>query len=153
MSLLENGYNQICNEKTMKLLIIVFAVLIVLGSVFVLISIQESDNLESENHKKQAIEIVKSYKGIDGKGESMLGAIRTAIDEVYPGQDIFLNPGTNISWSAIRDSPFSNTYQVQLEIKTSQENSLFIWKVDLDSKKVWSNQAGARGMLNLLDQT
>ena len=114
---------------------------------------QESDSSESENRKKQAIEIVKSYKGVDGQGESMLGAIITAIDEVYPGQDIFLNPGTNISWSAILDSPFSNTYQVHLEIKTSQENSLFMWKVDLDNKKVWSNQEGARGMLNLLDQT
>ncbi len=125
----------------------------IIGIVFALNPIQESDNNLSENLEKQAIEIVKSYQGIDGQGESMLGAIITAIDEVYPGQNIFLNPGTNVSWSAVRDSPFSNTYQVHLEIKTSQENSLFIWKVDLDSKKVWSNHAGAQGMLNLLDQT
>jgi len=128
-------------------------IVIIIGIIFASSPIQESDINKSENLEKQAIEIVKSYKGIDGQGESMLGAIITAIDEVYPGQNVFLNPGTNISWSAVKDSPFSNTYKVQLGIKTSQENSLFIWKVDLDSKKVWSNQAGAQGMLNLLDQT
>ncbi len=137
----------------MKLYLIVLVVLIVLGGIFAFSLTQESDNSESENLEKQAIEMLKSYQGIDGKGENMLSSIKTAIDEVYPRQDVFLNPGTNISWSAIRDSTFSNTYQVRLEIKTSQENSLFVWKVDLDSKKVWSNQAGAIGMLNLLDQT
>ncbi|MCJ8305462.1 MAG: hypothetical protein HRU07_00240 [Nitrosopumilus sp.] len=137
----------------MKKIVIVSVILIIFGIIFASSSMLESDNSDSSELEKQAIEILKAYKGIDGKGESMLGAIITAIDEVYPGQNIFLNPGTNISWSAVRDSPFSNTYQVHLEIKTSQENSLFIWKVDVDSKKVWSNQAGARGMLNLLDQT
>jgi len=115
--------------------------------------IQEPNNYsnESENLEKQAIEIVRSYQGIDGKGENMLDVFRTAFDAVYPGQDIFLHPDTKISWRAFEDPPFSNTYQVQLEIKTFQEDSLFIWNVNLDSKKVWSNQPGARGMLNRLD--
>ena len=136
-----------------KIIFSIIGLVTITGILFALNPIQESDNNLSENLEKQAIEIVKSYKGIDGQGESLLGAIRTAFDEVYPDQNVFLNPGTNISWSAVKDSLFSNTYQVHLEIKTSQENSLFIWKVDLDSKKVWSNQAGAQGMLNLLDQT
>ena len=136
-----------------KIIFPIIGLVAIIGIVFALNPIQQSDNNSSENLEKQAIEIVKSYQGIDGKGENMLGALRTAFDEVYPGQNVFLNPGTNISWSAIKDSPFSNTYQVHLEIKTSQENSLFIWKVDLDSKKVWSNQKGAQGMLNLLDHT
>ncbi len=136
-----------------KIIFPIIGLVIIIGILFALNPFRESDNNLSENLEKQAIEIVKSYKGIDGKGESMLSAIITAIDEVYPGQNIFLNPGTNVSWSAVKDSLFSNTYQVHLEIKTSQENSLLIWKVDLDSKKVWSNQAGAQGMLNLLDHT
>ena len=136
-----------------KIIFPIVGLVAIIGIVFALNPIQESDNNLSENPEKQAIEIVKSYKGIDGQGENMLGAIRTAFDEVYPGQNVFLNPGTNISWSAVKDSLFSNTYQVHLEIKTSQENSLFIWKVDLDSEKVWSNQEGAQGMLNLIDHT
>ena len=136
-----------------KIIFPIIGLVTIIGIIFALNPIQESGNNSSENLEKQAIEIVKSYKGIDRQGETMLGALRTAFDEVYPGQNVFLNPGTNISWRAVLDSPFSNTYKVQLEIKTSQENSLFIWKVDLDSKKVWSNQAGAQGMLNLLDQT
>jgi len=136
-----------------KIIFPIIGLVAIIGIVFALNPIQESGDNQSKNLEKQAIEIVKSYQGIDGQGESLLGAIRTAFDEVYPGQNVFLNPGTNISWSAVKDSLFSNTYQVRLEIKTSQENSLFIWKVDLDSKKVWTNQAGAQGMLNLLDQT
>ncbi len=116
---------------------------IIIGVIF--ISIQEPENsVQKENLEKQAIEIVRSYQGIDGKGENMLDAFRTALDVVYPDQDIFLHPGTKISWRAFEDPPFSNTYQVQLEIKTTQEDSLFIWNVNLDSKKVWSNQPGAR---------
>ena len=136
-----------------KIIFPIIGLVIIFGILFALNPIQESDNNLSENLEKQAIEIVKSYKGIDGQGENLLGAIRIAFDKVYPGQNIFLNPGTKISWIAVKDSPFSNTYKVQFEIKTSQENSLFIWKVDLDSEKVWSNQEGAQGMLNLLDQT
>ncbi len=136
-----------------KIIFPIVGLVAIIGIVFALNPIQESDNNLSENLEKQAIEIVKSYQGIDEQGESLLGAIITAIDEVYPGQNVFLHPETKISWSAVKDSPFSNTYKVQLGIKTSQENSLFIWKVDLDSKKVWSNHAGAQGMLNLLDQT
>jgi len=136
-----------------KIIFPIVGLVAIIGIVFALNPIQESDNNLSENLEKQAIEIVKSYQGIDGQGESLLGAFRTAFDEVYPGQNIFLNPGTKISWSAVKDSLFSNTYQVRLEIKTSQENSLFIWKVDLDSEKVWSNQEGAQGMLNLIDHT
>ena len=135
-----------------KIIFPIIGLVAIIGIIFALNPIQESDNKLSENLQKQAIEIVKSYKGIDGQGETLLGALRTAFDEVYPGQNIFLNPETKISWRAVLDSPFSNTYKVQLQIKTSQENSLFIWKVDLDSKKVWSNQAGSQGMLNLLDQ-
>jgi len=131
------------------------AIIIIIGSIFVSSPIQEPDNYsnESENLEKQAIEIVRSYQGIDGKGENMLDALRTAFNAVYLDEDIFLHPGTKIYWRAFKDPPFSNTYQVQLEIKTFQEDSLFIWKVNLDSKKVWSNQQGARGMLNKLDQT
>jgi len=136
-----------------KIIFPIIGLVAIIGIIFALNPIQESDNKLSENLQKQAIEIVKSYKGIDGQGETLLGALRTAFDEVYPGQNIFLNPETKISWRAVLDSPFSNTYKVQLQIKTSQENSLFIWKVDLDSKKVWSNQAGSQGILNLLDQT
>jgi len=131
------------------------AIIIIIGSIFVLSPIQEPDNYsnESENLEKQAIEIVRLYQGIDGKGENMLDALRTAFNAVYLDEDIFLRPDTKISWRAFEDPPFSNTYQVQLEVKTFQEDSLFIWKVNLDSKKVWSNQQGARGMLNKLDQT
>jgi len=131
------------------------AIIIIIASIFVLSPIQEPDNYsnESENLEKQAIEIVRSYQGIDGKGENMLDALRTAFNAVYLDEDIFLRPDTKIYWGAFEDPPFSNTYQVQLEIKTFQEDSLFIWKVNLDSKKVWSNQQGARGMLNKLDQT
>ncbi len=136
-----------------KIIFPIIGLVAIIGIVFALNPIQESGDNQSKNLEKQAIEIVKSYQGIDGQGESLLGAFRTAFDEVYPGQNVFLNPGTKISWSAVKDSLFSNTYQVRFEIKTSQENSLFIWKVDLDSKKVWTNQAGAQGMLNLLDQT
>ena len=134
--------------------IIGLSVVILIVSIFLLGPIPDNDNSnKSEHREQQAIEIVQEYRGVDGKGENMLDAFRAAFDEVYPGEDIVGHPGTKIFWSAFEDIPFSNTYQVHLEIKTSQENSLFIWKVNLDDKKVWSNQAGAQGMLNRLDQT
>jgi len=134
--------------------IIGLSVVILIVSIFLLGPIPDTDNSnKSEHREQQAIEIVQKYRGVDGKGENMLDVFRAAFDEVYPGQDILVHPGTKIFWSAFEDIPFSNTYQVHLEINTHQENSLFIWKVNLDDKKVWSNQAGAQGMLNRLDQT
>jgi len=134
--------------------IIGLSVVILIVSIFLLGPIPDNDNSnKSEHREQQAIEIVQEYRGVDGKGENMLDVFRAAFDEVYPGEDIVGHPGTKIFWSAFEDIPFSNTYQVHLEIKTPQENSLFIWKVNLDDKKVWSNQAGAQGMLNRLDQT
>ena len=130
----------------------VLSVVIIIASIFLLDPIQDTDNSnELENKEKQAIEIVQSYRGVDGKGETMLDAFRTAFEKVYPGQDVLLHPGTKVSWKAFEDFPFSNTYQVQIEIKTIREDSIFIWKVNLDDKKVWSTQAGAQNMLNMLD--
>ena len=130
------------------------SIVIIIAGIFLLGPIQSTDNSnESESRKKQAIEIVQSYRGIDEKGENMLDALRTAFNEVYPGKNILLQPDTKASWIAFEDPPFSNTYQVKFEIKTVQEHSIFIWKVNLDDKKVWSDQRGAQGMLNLLDQT
>ena len=127
---------------------------IIIAIIFLVNPIQDTDtSIDSKNGENIAIEIVQSYRGIDGKGDNLLDAFRKAFDEVYPRGDILLQTGTRSPWSAIKESPFSNTYQVQFEIKTTQEDSLFIWKVNLDDKKVWSNQEGARGMLNLLDQT
>jgi len=125
---------------------------IIIGVIF--ISIQEPDNsVQKENLEKQAIEIIQSYQGADGQGENMLDVFRTAFDRVYPDIDITVHPDSKISWRAFEDPPFSNTYQVQFEIKTIQEDSFYIWHVNLDSEKIWSNQEAGRGMLRILDRT
>ncbi len=127
-------------------------IVIIIGIIF--ISIQEPDNsIQKENLEKQAIEIIQSYRGADGQGENMLDVFRTAFDRVYPDEDITVHPGSKISWRAFEDPPFSNTYQVQFEIKTIQEYSFYIWHVNLDSEKIWSNQEAGRGMLRILDKT
>ncbi len=124
---------------------------IIIGVIF--ISIQEPDNsIQKENLEKQAIEIIQSYRGTDGQGENMLDVFRTAFDRVYPDENIAVHPDSKISWRAFEDPPFSNTYQVQFEIKTFQEHSFYIWHVNLDSKKIWSNQEAGRGMLWILDR-
>ncbi len=125
---------------------------IIIGVIFILI--QEPDNsVQKENLEKQAIEIIQSYQGADGQGENMLDVFRTAFDRVYPNIDITVHPDSKISWRAFEDPPFSNTYQVQFEIKTIQEYSFYIWHVNLDSEKIWSNQEAGRGMLRILDRT
>jgi len=124
---------------------------IIIGVIF--ISIQGPDNsIQTEILEKQAIEIIQSYQGTDGQGENMLDVFRTAFDRVYPDMDITVHPDSKISWRAFEDPPFSNTYQVQFEIKTFQEFSFYIWHVNLDSEKIWSNQEAGRGMLRILDQ-
>ena len=127
-------------------------IVIIIGIIF--ISIQEPDNsIQKENLEKHAIEIIQFYRGADGQGENMLDVFRTAFDRVYPDEDITVHPGSKISWRAFEDPPFSNTYQVQFEIKTIQEYSFYIWHVNLDSEKIWSNQEAGRGMLRILDRT
>ena len=127
-------------------------IVIIIGIIF--ISIQEPDNsIQKENLEKQAIEIIQSYRGTDGQGENMLDVFRTAFDRVYPDENIAVHPDSKISWRAFEDPPFSNTYQVQFEIKTIQEYSFYIWHVNLDSEKIWSNQEAGRGMLWILDRT
>ncbi len=124
---------------------------IIIGVIF--ISIQEPDNsIQKENLEKQAIEIIQSYQGTDGQGENMLDVFRTAFDRVYPDMDITVHPDSKISWRAFEDPPFSNNYQVQFEIKTIQEDSFYIWHVNLDSEKIWSNQEAGRQMLRIIDQ-
>jgi len=124
---------------------------IIIGVIF--ISIQEPDNsIQTEILEKQAIEIIQSYRGTDGQGENMLDVFRTAFDRVYPDEDIAVHPDSKISWRAFEDPPLSNTYQVQFEIKTIQEHSFYIWHVNLESEKIWSNQEAGRGMLRILEQ-
>ena len=84
-----------------KIIFPVVGLVVIIAIVFVLNPVQESDNTSSENFEKQAIEMVKSYKGTDGTGETLLGAIRTAFDEVYTGHYVFQYPCTNIFCSVV----------------------------------------------------
>jgi len=116
--------------------------------------ISEQENNESSldiDLEQQAIEIVQSYRGKDGQGENLLERFKTAFDAVYSGEDIFLNPSTKISWSATKDIFSSDVYQVQFNIETTQEKSIFRYYVNLQTKEVWTKELGAQRMLNKLN--
>jgi len=116
--------------------------------------ISEQENNENSldiDLEHQAIEIVQSYRGKDGGGENLLERFKIAFNAVYFGENIFQNPHTKISWSASKDIFSSEVYQVQFNIETTQEKSIFRFNVNLQTKEVWANDEPAQIMLNMLE--
>ncbi|MEO9309707.1 MAG: hypothetical protein ABI337_05370 [Nitrososphaera sp.] len=104
--------------------------------------------------EEQVIDLVKNYRGKDGKGDRLLHVLGTLIATAYPRQDILHNPSTVVDWYAFEDfSPKKQgIYIVHFVFETYREEVEYIWYVDTNNNnKIFAGNNRAQNILDILD--
>jgi len=97
-------------------------------------------------------DIVKQYKGKDGKGDRLVDVLATLINIAYPNENILDNPSSVVDWYAFEDhTKRDGIYKVSFIFETYKENTEFIWYVDIKTNNISAGTTNAKDILNTLD--
>lgn len=98
----------------------------------------------------ESADMLKSYKGVDGEGESVIDILSSRILESYPQPELIAQSPAYVEWYAYADeSKGEEIFKVGLILQTFKEDSEYVWYVNKKTKEITAgNEAGQE----LLDQ-
>lgn len=101
---------------------------------------------------RQVADIVKQYKGKDGKGDRLVDVLATLINVAYPNERILDNPSSVVDWYAFPDlTKREGIYKVGFIFQTYKEDTEYIWYVDTNTNRISAGDSGAKAILDSLD--
>ena len=97
-------------------------------------------------------DLVKQYKGKDGKGDRLIDVLATLITIAYPNEQILDNPSSVVDWYAFPDlTKREGIYKVGFIFETYKENTEYVWYVDTNTNRISAGNSGAKAILDTLD--
>jgi len=98
----------------------------------------------------ESADMLKSYKGVDEEGESVIDILSSRILESYPQPELIAQSPAYVEWYAYEDeSKGEEIFKVGLILQTFKEDSEYVWYVNKKTKEITAgNEAGQE----LLDQ-
>ncbi len=100
---------------------------------------------------RQVADIVKQYKGKDGKGDRLVDVLATLINVAYPNENILDSPSTLVDWYAFPDlTKKQGVYKVGFIFQTYKEDTEYIWYVDTNTNRISAGNSDAKAILDLL---
>lgn len=109
----------------------------------------QSNFPELSEEQKLPVEILMNYNGPNESGLTVLDAISNKIAEEYPNEKIFDDKKTTVN--LIVSKIDSEKYQVLLDFKSHKGEMNFDWTVDINSKKITSNNLESKYIIDLVD--
>ncbi|MCV0393389.1 MAG: hypothetical protein K5790_08915 [Nitrosopumilus sp.] len=109
----------------------------------------QSNFPELSEEQKLPVEILMNYNGPNESGLTVLDAISNKIVEEYPNEKIFDDKKTTVN--LIVSKIDSEKYQVLLDFKSHKGEMNFDWTVDINSKKITSNNLESKYIIDLVD--
>ena len=101
---------------------------------------------------RQVADLVKQYKGKDGKGDRLVDVLATLITIAYPNEQILDNPSSVVDWYAFPDlTKREGIYKVGFIFETYKEDTEYIWYVDTNTNRISAGNSGAKAILDTLD--
>jgi len=101
---------------------------------------------------RQVADLVKQYKGKDGKGDRLVDVLATLINVAYPNEQILDNPSSVVDWYAFPDlTKREGIYKVGFIFETYKEDTEYIWYVDTNTNRISAGNSDAKDILNILD--
>ena len=110
------------------------------------------ENLVSDE-QNTALNIVKSYKGVDDDGFNLFDTMITQIENAYPNEKILKHNDTMLTVSveeAARSAGHA-FYEVNFTFKTYNAMENYIWNVNIETEEIIPISDGARKMMNIVD--
>lgn len=122
-------------------------------AIAIIVIVSVTLNFQEEEQPKFDVEsanMLKSYKGEDGEGQSVIDILSSRILESYPEPELIAQSPAYVEWYAYKDdSQGEETFKVGLILQTFKEDSEYVWHVN---KKTGEVTAGNDAGQELLDQ-
>ena len=133
--------------------------LLVLFLMFLIPDLTSQSDLENklanhlEGEPKQAVDLLKSYKGSNEKGLSIIEALSRQIDNSYPSEKILEHQETQVNFDAILKEEQNGhmIFEVNFSFDTYKENLEYVWNVNIITGEIQAVNSNARKILDIVD--
>ena len=113
------------------------------------------ENLDTndEINQKIALDKIKSYRGTDGNGYSLIELIIESTKNQYTTEKIMKHSDTILEFTPrdIQESMGVGWYEVKFTFETYNELKEYIWNVNIKTDKIIPVNDGARKTMNVVD--
>ena len=130
--------------------------IIALFIIFVIPSLTEK-NLENSlpedfaENEKQVLEFLKSYKGINDQGLTIIEAVSEQIETQYPDEKIYEHKETKIDLLISKQNDSSSNYDVHLTFESYKGALDYTWDVNTDTKEIQGTNEEGKKLIRLVD--
>jgi hypothetical protein len=104
-------------------------------------------NLSEE--EQIVVDILMQYNGPNESGYNVKNGIEDKIKEKYPDEKIFDSRNTRVELDVTKIN--LEEYQIILNFKGHKGEIIFDWNVNIDSKKIESNNPISKNIINIVD--
>ncbi len=104
---------------------------------------------ELTSEEQQVMDILMGYNGPNDSGLTVMDAISMKISEEYPDERIFDNKKTKVELTVSNID--LDEYQVILNFESHKGEMNYNWNVNINSKKITSNNPESKHIIDLVD--
>ena len=146
-------------KKFLKKRSFIYLMCAVVFVVFFVPDLIQEDELEQkltknlDDQQKIAVDIMKSYQGVDAQGLRLFDAVMIQIENAYPTEKILEHKDTVFEFRVLdmQVQKGNGIYEVHLTFKTYNLSKEYIWDVNVDTDEIMAVNDNARKMLNIVD--
>jgi hypothetical protein len=105
--------------------------------------------IDFSEEEQIVVDILMQYNGPNESGLNVKDAIENKINEEYPDKKIFDDRNTKVKLDITKID--SKEYQIVLNFKGDKGEIIYDWNVNIDSKKIESNNPKSKYIINIVD--
>ena len=102
-----------------------------------------------EGEKQQAVDLLKSYKGTNERGMTVIQVISDNLADKYTDENIYENEKTKIELF-VSDENYP-IYKISLNVDSYKGKLEYVWNVNMNSKEIQAASSDAKQILDIVN--
>ena len=102
-----------------------------------------------EGEQQQAVDLLKSYKGENERGMTVIQVISDNLADKYTDENIYENEKTKIELF-VSDENYP-IYKISLNVDSYKGKLEYVWNVNMDSKEIQAVSSDAKQILDIVN--
>ena len=102
-----------------------------------------------DGEQQQAVDFLKSYKGSNERGMTVIQVISDNLADKYTDENIYENENTKIEL-LVSDENYP-IYKISLNVDSYKGKLEYVWNVNMDSKEIQAVSSDAKQILDIVN--
>ena len=102
-----------------------------------------------DGEQQQAVDLLKSYKGSNERGMTVIQVISDNLADKYTDENIYENENTKIELF-VSDENYP-IYKISLNVDSYKGKLEYVWNVNMDSKEIQAVSSDAKQILDIVN--